>query len=147
MKSSDGAVLPIGFYDSTLQENCAFTGTSDGKTRCIPSGVPVGTNGYFSDAACQNPLFFAATGACVTSGYALYYDTAASTNACVTNSAVRIFNLGAKLSPPPTSINAINHTTGQCVSVDATLLTQSGDFYVTTEIDPSNFVEGSDEVL
>ncbi len=63
--SNDGAKREVrnfaGWFDSVRNETCWPRTTSEGKTRCIPVGVGVGSGTYFLDAACTQPLGYQVT--------------------------------------------------------------------------------------
>src|SRR5690349_19903368 len=50
----DGAIVPLGWRDSTLGLDCAFEVASDGKLRCLPM-TPFYSSGKYADAACTIP--------------------------------------------------------------------------------------------
>jgi len=60
-KSSDGDALPIGFRDSTLNQNCTVNLAGDGTYRCMPTFAEsaiafTGIVGIYADKGCTQPL-------------------------------------------------------------------------------------------
>ncbi len=51
----DGAEQQIGFFDTQLNMNCAFTKASDGSMRCLPTTTLQGGT-YYIDAGCTQPI-------------------------------------------------------------------------------------------
>lgn len=60
-KSADGDSLPIGFRDSTLNQNCTVNLASDGTYRCLPTFAEsaiafTGIVGIYADKGCTQPV-------------------------------------------------------------------------------------------
>lgn len=132
--TSGGWVTGGGFFDTVRNESCGFTTAKDGKLHCMPSGsFP---SGYFADDQCTSPLYrvYEQCGTTVPK-----YGRDLDISTCPP--AARLFLIGAK----HTGTVYEKYGTGPCTqnagSANDLLL-----YPRTTEIDPSELVEGSEIV-
>jgi len=65
LQADDGATQPVGWFDSTRNEECAWATADDGQLRCLPAADTSVTAAWepgelfmFTDAACTQPAFW-----------------------------------------------------------------------------------------
>jgi hypothetical protein len=93
--TADGTNSFVGWFDSQLQTNCAFSPGADGQERCLPSANVVNiTSYYFKDAACTQPIVEDVVGLrpCATPPR---YIRLADDTSCPNRT--RVFSIGARL--------------------------------------------------
>ncbi len=126
-----GLLQSSGLYDSMRQESCVFTVAGDGKLRCLPGAM---FNGYFSDAACTQPVAAWLTNICGSMpSYAATYDM----STCPQQE--HLFSLGGQVQLAMAYLSS----GGQCFAIGTT----NYIFYsLGAEVPPSSF-EAATEVL
>lgn len=133
--TADGAKSFNGWRDTKRGENCTFAPTTDGKTRCIPTGCAGATisSRMYADENCTgNEIvpFFGATPSCVS----------------LTDAATRSVAIFTEIAP--TAVGATVYldadpTKAGCTSSQASSLYPGGFVkLVQGPVSPSEFVEG-----
>ena len=136
-KGVDGSQQFAGWFDSSRNEDCAFTKAEDGKMRCLPS-VPYGPSAYFSDSTCTNPAH-AVTKGCVAPKLVL---APSESDACSSPRATAVKYTTNKI---PQAAQVYVGAPGACSAIDQP---PHLDFYgIGAKLDPALFVEGAEERL
>ena len=123
------ALVP-GWHDTERDVDCRFTRASDGKTRCLPTttlATLFSTDGHCTSAA--HVAVFTETACTFSSGFALV-----PSSTCP--STTRVFAING---PEHDVANASSETSpGRCAAFPSV-----GKAYDATEVDPTQFVEGT----
>jgi len=137
-EGADGSkeFLTYQWWDSGRNEDCTFTATADGSTRCLPQAAG-SASAYYADSTCSGELALVTLATCstLTSRYVTKFD---STSGC---SLARIFGLGARYTGTVYSKSGTS-----CAEVSASTMTAFaayGFYPVGTEIPLSSFVAGT----
>lgn len=139
-EGADGSELAIGFYDSTLNQDCSFYPATDSTFRCMNLGAAAGA-GLFTDSGCTNPIAYVTKGcAAPTTAY-----TYATTTSC-SGLTYAVYNVSGSY----TATTAYQGSPTNCVVYTAQSLTgfkASYDLYtIGSAISPSTYVQATTTV-
>lgn len=113
--TSEGVRAWVGFYDTTLDLECAFSAAPDGSSRCLPAVRSI-SDEYFTDAACSEPAYtLGAVDRCTPAPYLRKHVPA---QGCGMPSRYELYEIGETV-PPGGTIYTREGAGGTCTELSA----------------------------